>query len=180
MKFVITGKNINVTNALKDKIYEKVGRLDKFFHNETEVHATMSVQKNTQVLEVTIPFNRMVFKVKEANSDMYASIDKAVDSLERQIVKNKAKFSKKGHESKFKHPEFMFEANTPDSDKDEDVKYIMDKKLEVKPMSVDEAVLQLGILEHEFFMFLNSETKHINVIYKKDNGHFGLLEPDLK
>lgn len=178
MRVVITGRNIDVTEALKDKIHEKVGRLDKFFTHETEVHATMSVQKNTQLLEVTIPFNRMVFKASESQADMYASIDKAVDSLERQIVKNKSKFARKTHESKFKHPEFMWEATTPATEQDEEVKLIYEKKLESKPMSVDEAVLQLSILEHKFFMFMNSDTKSINVIYKKDDGHFGLLEPD--
>lgn len=178
MKFIITGKNIEVTNALKEKIHEKVGRLEKFFAHETNVHATMSVQKNTQIFEVTIPFNRMVFKAVESHSDMYASIDKAVDSLERQIVRNKSRFSKKGNESKLKHPEIIWDQAIQTSEKD-DVKEIAEIMMEVKPMSADEAVLQLGVLEQQFLMFLNADSKKINVLYRKNDGNFGLLVPEI-
>jgi putative sigma-54 modulation protein len=177
MKFIITGKNIDVTEALRDKIHEKVGKLEKFFKKETEVHATMKVQKNNHIMEVTIPFNKMVFKASETHSDMYTSIDKVVDSLERQVVKNKAKSSRKSHESKFKHPEYKWD----DTQNEEDnVRHINEKKFEVKPMSVEEAVLQLEILENDFFMFMNSESKKINVIYKKKDGNFQILDPDTK
>jgi putative sigma-54 modulation protein len=176
MKFIITGKNLEVTEALKDKIHEKVGKLGKFFKDETEVHATMKVQKNNHIVEVTIPFNKMVFKAVETHSDMYASIDKVVDSLERQVIKNKAKSNRKGHESKFKHPEYKWDDGLNDED---DVKVIREKKFEAKPMSVEEAVLQLGILENEFLMFMNSESKKINVIYKKKDGNFEILDPDI-
>lgn len=175
MKFVITGKNVEVTEALRDKIYEKVGRLEKFFHTEPEVHAKMTVQKANHSIEVTIPFNRMVFRAVETNGDMYASIDKVVDVLERQIVKNKARLLRKNQESKYKHPEHVW---NPDVNEDLDnAKMILPKTSIVKPMSVDEAVMQLAVLDQDFFMFTNADSNNINVVYKRKDGHYGLLEP---
>lgn len=174
MKFVITGKNIEVTEALRARIFEKIGRLDKFFHSEPEVHATMTVQKTNHLIEVTIPFNRMIFKAVESNDDMYASIDKVVDSLERQIVKNKSRITRKHQESKYKHSEREWGVS---ADEPVDVKYIKAKRNAVKPMSVDEAVMQLNILEHDFLMFMNSDSNEINVLYKRKDGHLGLIEP---
>ncbi|WP_094549293.1 ribosome hibernation-promoting factor, HPF/YfiA family [Petroclostridium xylanilyticum] len=101
MRFIITGRKLDVTDGLRDRIHKKLGKLDKFFDADTEVHVTLEVEKDRQIVEVTIPFNGMILRAEEANSDMYASIDKIVDTLERQIRKNNTRLAKKLKENAF-------------------------------------------------------------------------------
>lgn len=175
MNFIISGKNIDVTDALKDRVVKKLGKLGKFFYPETEVIATLSVQKNRQIIEVTIPFNGIILRAEEANDDMYTSIDKVVDVLERQIKKNKTRLSKKLHENAFKD-----EDGDPETEQEEEEEYkvVKSKKFAIKPMTVEEAILQMNLLGHEFFMFSNSETGQTNVVYRRKDGDYGLIEPE--
>jgi len=175
MKFIVSGKNIEMTEALKEKAIKKVGKLEKFFHEDTEVQITMSVQKNRQIVEVTIPFKGGVFRAQEENHDMYASIDKVVDSLEGQIRRNKTKILKKYHESGLKF-ENVKEA---DDEYEDEFKVVRSKKFPIKPMNIEEAILQMNMLGHEFFMFSNSETMEANVVYRRKDGNYGLIEPDV-
>lgn len=173
MKFIISGKNIVVTDALKDRVESKIGKLNKFFANETEVHTTLSVEKNRQIIEVTIPFKGMIFRAEQTNDDMYAAIDKVVDVLERQIVKNKTRLTKR-----FKDENFKFEGLDANYKDEEDTGIIKMKKFHLKPMTQDEAILQMNLIGHEFFMFRNSDTNQINVVYKRKDGNYGLIEPE--
>jgi len=175
MKFIITGRNIDVTQGLKERITKKLGKLDKFFNQDTETHVTLSVQKNRHIVEVTIPFNGVVIRAEEASSDMYTSIDKVVDIVERQIRRYKTRLEKRLREGAFKAENFTI----PDAiEEEKEFNLVKIKKFAIKPMPVEEAILQMNLLGHEFFVFINSETSKTNVVYKRKDGAYGLIEPE--
>ncbi|MFZ5989882.1 MAG: ribosome hibernation-promoting factor, HPF/YfiA family [Bacillota bacterium] len=176
MKFIVSGKNIDVTEALRERAEKKVGKLDKYFHRDAEAHITMSVQKNRQIVEVTIPFNGGVLRAEEDDEDMYASIDLVVDSLERQIRRNKTKLEKKYHEGGLRLENLKFEDH--DVDDEHNYRIVRTKRFAIKPMTVEEAILQMNLLGHEFFMFSNAETQESNVVYRRKDGNYGLIEPE--
>lgn len=175
MKFIISGKNLEVSEALKERVNKKLGKLDKFFNPQTEAHVTMSVQKNRHILEVTIPSNGITLRAEVASEDMYTSIDKAEDILERQIRKNKTRLEKKLHTGAF-NPEYF----SPDVDVEEETDYrvVRTKRFAIKPMPIEEAILQMNLLGHEFYMFSNADTNEVNVVYKRKYGDYGLIEPE--
>lgn len=174
MKFIMSGKNFEVTDALKERINKKLGKLDKFFSPQTEAHITMSVQKNRHIFEVTIPANGITMRAEVSGEDMYSCIDKAEDILERQIRKNKTRLEKKFHTGAFKPENFNTDI-TVEEETDFDI--VRSKRFAVKPMPVEEAILQMNMLGHEFFMFSNADDNQVNVVYKRKNGGYGLIEP---
>ncbi len=175
MKIVITGKNIDVTEGLKERVTKKINKLDKFFTGETEAHVTLSVQRNRQIVEVTIPFNGIVLRAEESNEDMYSSIDKTVDLLERQIRKNRTRLERRLHENDFRFDNVKFADEVPE---EKEFRIVRSKRFAVKPMDIEEAVLQMNLLGHEFFMFYNADTRQVNVVYKRKDGNYGLIEPE--
>lgn len=175
MKFIISGKNFDVTEALKERVNKKLGKLEKFFNSGTEAHVTMSVQKNRHILEVTIPSNGITLRAEVTGEDMYGCIDKAEDILERQIRKNKTRLEKKLHSGAFKPEYFNADVHV---EEETDFQVVRTKRFAVKPMPVDEAILQMNLLGHEFFMFTNAQTNQVNVVYKRKNGGYGLIEPE--
>ena len=174
MKTIITGKNIEITEGLRERITKKISKLDKFFNKETEAHVTLSVQKLRQIAEVTISFNGIVLRAEESNEDMYTSIDKTIDLLERQIRKNKTRLERRLHENDFRIESFKSLEEIPE----EDFEIVRSKRFAIKPMDVEEAILQMNLLGHEFFMFYNADTKQVNVVYKRKDGNYGLIEPE--
>lgn len=177
MRVTVIGKNINVTPALKEIIEKKISKLDRYFNPDVEARATLSVQRNRQIFEVTIPFNGVVLRCEEATDDMYKSIDLVVSKLERQIRKQRTKLSRKNHES-LRFAQLDEVAVGASNDIEENGKIVKVKKFGVKPMSVEEAVLQMELIGHNFFLFQDSEDNKVNVIYKRKDGDYGLLEPD--
>lgn len=175
MKIIINGKNIEITDALRERVTKKIGKLDKFFSNETEAHVTLSVQRLRQTVEVTIPFNGIVFRAEESNEDMYTSIDKTIDLLERQIRKNKTRLERRLHDNEFRIENFKF---TEEVSEEKEFKIVRSKRFAIKPMDVEEAILQMNLLGHEFFMFHNADTDSVNVVYKRKDGNYGLIEPE--
>jgi putative sigma-54 modulation protein len=175
MKLIISGKNIDVTDSLRDKINKKLGKLDKFFSPHTEAHVTMSVEKNRQILEVTILYNGILFRAEVANEDMYACIDRSIDILIGQIRKNKTRLEKKLHDDAFADDDYK--ADFP-VEEEQEFKILRTKRFAIKPMAVEEAILQMNLLGHEFFMFSNAETNEVNVVYKRKDGNYGLIEPE--
>ncbi|MBZ4646197.1 MAG: putative sigma-54 modulation protein [Petroclostridium sp.] len=178
MRFIITGRKLDVTDGLRDRIHKKLGKLDKFFDADTEVHVTLEVEKDRQIVEVTIPFNGMILRAEEANSDMYASIDKIVDTLERQIRKNKTRLAKK-----LKENAFVVETvndGLPPNDFEEETEFniVKTKRFAIKPMDIEEAILQMNLLGHQFFVFSNADTEEVNVVYRRKDGNYGLIEPE--
>lgn len=175
MKLIISGKNIEVTEALRERIGKKLGKLEKYFSPNTEAHITMSVEKNRHIFEVTIHLNGIVLRAEVENNDMYTSIDKSVDILEGQIRKNKTRLEKKLHSAVFKSEDFKYESHI---EEEQEFKVVRTKRFAIKPMDVEEAILQMNLLGHEFFMFSNAKSKEVNVVYKRKDGGYGLIEPE--
>jgi putative sigma-54 modulation protein len=175
MKYIMSGKNLEVTEALKEKTVKKMKKLEKYFHSGAEAHITMSVEKNRHILEVTVHFNGVAVRAEVSSDDMYTAVDKAIDVLEGQIRKNKTRLAKKLHESAFNPEEFLSGNKV---DEEHEFKIVRSKKFAIKPMAVEEAILQMNLLGHEFFMFSNSETKEVNVVYRRKDGNYGLIEPE--
>lgn len=172
MKFTIYGKNMHVSEGLKEALKKKIGKFEKYFDQETEVYATFSKYKNYQMLEVTIPMGRTILRAEEKTEDMMGSIEAVVDKLEGQLRKHKTKLMKRYAEESLKY-------NLDDLEplEEEEAKVVRTKKFAVKPMSVEEATMQMELLGHDFFVFLNAETEDVNVVYTRKDGNFGLIEP---
>lgn len=175
MKFTIYGKNMHVSDGLKDALKKKFEKFDRYFDKETEVYATFSKEKNTQMLEVTIPMGKTILRAEERTDDMAGSIEAVVDKLEGQLRKHKTKLQKRYANEPLK---FNFDALESDEDDEANLpKVVRTKKFAVKPMSVEEATMQMELLGHDFFVFLNAETEDVNVVYMRKDGNFGLIEP---
>lgn len=173
MKFMITGKNIALTDALKSTVEKRLGKLEKYFNPEVEIHATLSVQKSRQIIEVTIPFNGILLRGEESTTDMYLSIDNVVDKLEKQILKHKTKLGKRMHDGSLRLMEIPSEIVEED-----EPQIVRTKRFAIKPMDADEAVLQMDLLGHDFFVFRNADSNEVNVVYKRRDGNYGLIEPE--
>ena len=171
MKITTTGRKIDITAGLKGYVEKKLAKLDKFFSEETAAQVTLSVQKDDHIIEVTIYHEGMIFRAEVRDADMYAAIDRVIDVLERQIRKQKTRLEKKLREGAFEGP---YDAN--DYDEEEEFKIVKTKKYENKPMSVEEAILQMNLLGHEFYIFNNAETLDKEVVYKRKDGNYGLIE----
>ena len=173
MKFNIHGKKIDVTESIKSYIEEKIGRLDKYFENPNEVTATalIKLRGKDQVVEVTINANKFILRGEESHKDLYAAIDKVSDKIERQIRKNKTRLKKKTVKDVSRDFVLDFE------EKEENDNVIVKRKvIENKPMSEEEAILQMELLGHEFFAYKNEETGEVNILYKRKDGDYGILE----
>ncbi len=173
MKVIIHGKNIQVTEALEDTICKKLSKLDKYFSKELEAHVTLSVEKNDQIIEVAILFNNIYLRAEERSNDLYISIDLVVDKLYKQIRKQKTKLLKKYQNNK---EVILFDNIEDDIVPEEEI--IKVKKFPIKPMYKDEAILQMELLGHDFYVFINAETNGVNVLYKRKSGNYGLIEAE--
>lgn len=174
MKFVIVGKNIEVTPGLKSAVEDKIGKLEKYFNPDTEVHVTLSVEKERQKIEVTIPVKGSIIRSEQVSSDMYVSIDLVEEIIERQLKKYKSKLAgKQDKNSSFKQ-EFL----EKDYDDDEEIKIIRTKSFEDKPMYPEDACIQMELLGHDFYIFRNAESDKICVVYKRKGNTYGLIEPE--
>ena len=174
MRFIITGRNIDITEGLKSAVEEKLGKLDRFFAPETEVNVTLSVEKERQKIEVTIPVKGNIIRSEQVSSDMYVSIDLVEEVIERQLKKYKNKIVDKQQNAAAFAQEFV----EKDYD-DETVTVTKSKRFAIKPMDVEEACVQMELLGHSFFVFRNAETFEVNVVYKRKDKTYGLIEPEL-
>ena len=179
MKVKVVAKNIQVTPALKEMVEKKISKLDKYFDPNIEAKATLSVQKNSQIVEVTIPFNGVVLRVEESTEDMYKSIDLVQVKLQRQIRKQKTRLSRKNAAGSLRYPDFYSMEVATDTEED-DAKVVKRKNFNGKPMSQEEAKLQMELVGHNFFVYHDSDSDQINVMYKRKDGNYGLIEPDYK
>ena len=171
MKITITGRKIEVTEGLKSYTSKKLTKLDKFFDDESAAQVTLSVQKDHHIIEITVYHGGMIFRAEVRDSDMYAAIDRVIDVLERQIRKQKTRLEKKLKGGAFDTPEGFI-----DYDEEPEFKIVKTKRYDNKPMSVDEAILQMNLLGHEYYIFNNSENNDKNVVYKRKDGNYGLIE----
>lgn len=175
MKFIIVGKNIDVTEGLKSAVEEKIGKLEKYFNPDTEVHVTLSVEKERQKIEVTIPVKGSIIRSEQTSSDMYVSIDLVEEIIERQLKKYKSKIvDKQERNSSFKQ-DFIDD----DYEEEEEIKIIRSKKFDIKPMYPEDACIQMELLGHDFYVFCNAETDQVCVVYKRKGNTYGLIEPEI-
>lgn len=174
MKFIILGKNIDVTEGLRMAVEDKIGKLEKYFTSETEVHVTLSVEKERQKIEVTIPVKGNIIRSEQVSNDMYVSIDLVEEVIERQLRKYKNKLIDKAQNAAHLNQEFIDE----DMEDEEEINIIRSKKFAMKPMDPEEACVQMELLGHNFFVFRNSETEEVNVVYKRKGNTYGLIEPE--
>ena len=175
MRFIITGRNIDITEGLNAEVEEKLGKLDRFFAVETEVNVTLSVEKERQKIEVTIPVKGNIIRSEQVSSDMYVSIDLVEEVIERQLKRYKNKIVDKQQNASEFAPEYI----EKEYEDEEEIKIIRSKRFGIKPMVPEEACVQMELLGHNFFVFLNAETNEVNVVYKRKGNTFGLIEPEL-
>ena len=174
MKFIIIGRNIDITEGLKSAVQEKLGKLERYFTPETEIHVTLSVEKDRQKIEVTIPVKGNFIRSEQVSSDMYVSIDLVEEVIERQLRKYKTKIVNQqqaggNFQKEFVEDEFL---------EDEEVNIIRTKKFGIKPMYPEDACVQMELLGHNFYVFRNAETDEVNVVYKRKGNTYGLIEPE--
>jgi putative sigma-54 modulation protein len=178
MKFSIRGEHMELTEALRDYVEKKLSRLERYFEAPltSDVHVTLSVVKGMQNVEVTIPIPGMLLRAEERHNDMYASIDLVVDKLERQIRKFKTKANRRIREVSGIRDIFKVDTARYQEEEDE-FELVRTKRFDLKPMDVEEAILQMNMVGHNFFVFANMETEQINVVYRRNDGKYGLIEP---
>ncbi len=177
MKTIISGRNMRVRDSIKEMVENRLSKFDKYFQDDIEAYVTFSHQRNDQIVEITIPLKHGVtFRTEERSLDMPLSIEMCIDKLEKQITKHKSRLETryKGHDS------IRFEA-IPEVEEEEDQtpKIVKNKRFFMKPMDPEEAAMQMELLGHNFFVFLNSDTEEMNVVYARKDGKFGLIEPEI-
>jgi len=174
MKYIILGKNIEVTDGLRAAVEDKIGKLEKYFTPETEVHVTLSVEKDRQKIEVTIPVKGSIIRSEQVSNDMYVSIDLVEEIIERQLKKYKRKLTEQQQAASFFKQDYI----EKDYMDDEEIKIIRTKKFDIKPMYPEDACIQMELLGHNFYVFCNAETDQVNVVYKRKGNTYGLIEPE--
>lgn len=175
MKYIILGKNIEVTDGLRSAVEDKIGKLEKYFTPETEVHVTLSVEKERQKIEVTIPVKGNIIRSEQVSNDMYVSIDLVEEIIERQLKKYKKKLTDQKQAASFFKQDYI----EKDYMDEEEIKIIRTKKFDIKPMYPEDACIQMELLGHNFFVFCNAETDQVNVVYKRKGNTYGLIEPEI-
>ena len=173
MNLVISGKNIDITEGLRSAIEEKIGKLERYFNDSTEVHVTLSTEKERQKIEVTIPMKGSMIRAEETSKDMYVSIDLVEEVIERQLRKYKNKIVQREQGAGSFRQEFIDKEA-----EDEEVRIIRTKQFDMKPMYPEDACVQMEMLGHSFYVFVNAETEQINVVYKRKGNTYGLIEPE--
>jgi len=174
MHFTISGKNIEVTEGLKSTVIDKLSKLERYFTTDTEINVTLSVEKDRQKIEVTIPVKGNIIRSEQVSNDMYVSIDLVEEVIERQLRKYKNKIVERHQGGANLKKEFI----EKEVEEDDDVKIIRTKHFGMKPMFPEDACVQMELLGHNFFVFSNAETSEVNVVYKRQGNTYGLIEPE--
>ena len=178
LKFTFTGKNLVVTDALKERTLQKLGRLEKLIPFDADVNVKFSVNRQNNRVEVTIPLRRRILRAEVTANDMYAALDSIVDMLEKQLVKYKNRIrSRSRRDASFKE-EYEFAGEVPDSADEPPILIERTKQFPLKPMDAEEAIMEMEMLGHSFYVFRNGHTDVVNVVYKRNDGTYGLIEPE--
>lgn len=176
MKITITGRKVNLRDSFKERVIKKLSKFDRVFGEDAEGTVTVTLERNRQTVEITVRSKGYIYRAEQTSLDMDEALDLALEHLAGQMRKNKTRLSKR---NKVDPSVFAFEQEAESEPEVEEVDFqiVRSKKFNVKPMAIDEAVLQMNMLGHEFFMFRNDFTNEINVVYKRKDGNYGLLEP---
>ncbi len=175
--FTVRGKNIEITPSLREYVEKRVGKVTKYFENVGEITVLLTVSKGRHIVEVTVPVQGgVLLRGEEATMDMYTSIDLVVEKLERQIHKQKTKLTRRFREGGLKAEAFKEDELAARQDVGEEYAVVKKKKFVVKPMDVQEAIMQMNLLNHNFFVYRDAQTEDVNVVYRRDDGDYGLIE----
>lgn len=174
MNYIISGKNIEVTEGLRSAVQDKLSKLERYFAADTDAQVTFSVEKDRQKIEVTIPMKGHIIRAEQVSDDMYVSIDLVLEVIERQVNRHRKKLIDKEQNAAYLNDSFIDE----DIEDDDDIKIVRTKKFAVKPMYPEDACIQMDLLGHNFYVFRNAETDEVNVVYKRKGGTYGLIEPE--
>ena len=176
MKYNIRGDKMEITEAIGNYVETKLNRLNRYFkEDEILANVLLRVRGNSQIIEVTIPTDKFILRSEEEDKDLYAAIDLVTDKLERQIRKNKTRLNKQNSVNKLKEFNFDYEMTDEEEEQEEEV-IVKRKNIEMKPMDEEEAILEMELLGHEFFVYKDMHTGKINVLYKRKDGDYGLIE----
>ena len=173
MRITITGKNIDLTDGIKAAVTERLGKLERYFTEDTDIYVTMGVEKERQKIEVTIPMKGNIIRTEQVSNDMYVTIDLVEEVIERQLKKYKNKLVTHYQSGANLRKEFI-EKET----EDDEVRIIRTKKFGMKPMFPEDACVQMDLLGHDFFVFRNADTEEVNVVYRRKGNTYGLIEPE--
>lgn len=173
MKITYTARKVNLRDNFKERVEKKLKKFEKIFSDDATVNVVVTLNKNNQTVELTIKDNSMVYRAEKTQLEMNDALDKCIDVLGRQLRKNKSKLEKKLRTGSI---DDLFEADVVKDD-EEEFKLLRTKQIPIKPVSVDEAILQMNMVGHKFYMFTNAQSGQINVVYLRDDGAYGLLEP---
>ncbi len=181
MQISINGKGMQVSDYLAEVVEKRVQKLEKYLKDDVRVQVMLSMFRGRQVAEITVPIGTTILRAEEATGDMYASIDNAAKKLERQILRYRARMDKQMHEKsiRFQTPEMPEEGEDETAMGDDWPRVVRTKRFSIKPMSVDEAAMQMDMLGHTFYVFCSAENGSVNVLYKRNDGQLGLIEPEL-
>lgn len=177
MNFIISGKNIDITPGLRGAIEQKLGKLERYFTPETEIIVTLSVEKERHKIEVTVPVKGNIIRSEQESNDMYVSLDLVEEVMERQLRKYKNKLIAKHQAGVHFREEFFAE---DDITEEQDIKIVRTKRFGIKPMFPEDACIQMELLTHSFYVFSNAETDEVNVVYRRKDGSYGLIEPEFQ
>ncbi|ORU00501.1 Ribosomal subunit interface protein [Anaerovibrio sp. JC8] len=177
--FTIRGKNVEITPALRDYVEKRIGKITRYFDSVGEISVLLSVLKDRHLVEVTVPVQGVLLRGEEASHDMYASIDLVIEKLERQIHKHKTKMQRRFRDGTLLDEAFAANAvQARVEDEEDEYPIVKRKKFIVKPMDVQEAIMQMNLLNHDFFVFRDADTEEVNVVYRRSDGKYGLIESD--
>ncbi len=176
MKFNIIGRKIEVTDKITDYVEKKLSKLDKFFKDETEARVVLGTIKDREYIEATVYASGMIYRAEVTDNDIMAAIDRIVDVIERQIRKNKTRLEKKIKRDALADPRMISGEDYKDGEDGGEFKIIKKKRFHVKPMSTEEAILQMNLLGHNFFVFKNQDTDEMNLVYKRKDGNYAIIE----
>lgn len=176
MKYIINGRNLDITDELKSYIEKKFGKLSNYFNDDTEIHVTLSKVRGEEKVEVTIPMKGTTVRSEQTSFDMYMSIDQTEEALERQLQKNRKKLIDRKQNAPAFSSLYIDQEDEPDED--EGPKIVRSKRFAIKPMDPEEACFEMDMSNHSFYVFYNSETDLVSVVYKRKDGDYGLIEPE--
>ena len=179
MKIDLVAKNLEVTDDLRNHIAKKLRKIEKYFEKGVPAQVVLSSERGRQIVEITLPLDGMVVRGQEATGDVYASVTQAVEKIERRIEKYRARFLRRKREGRAQARSVPESADLPpDGETGPEPRVVKVKRFNMKPMTVEEAILQMNLLGHDFFVFLRSETEQVNVLYRRKDGDYGLIEPE--
>lgn len=176
MKITYTARKVTLRDNFKERVEKKLAKFNKIFSDDAQVHVVVTLEKNRQTVEITIRDNRMVYRAESTQPEMNDALDRCVDILTRQIRKNKTRLEKR-IKTGGSLDDLAIETPAAEEPEEEEYRVVRKKQVLVKPITVDEAILEMNMVNHDFFLFMNADTNEMNVVYKRADGDYGVLEP---